>query len=233
MINFYKVGVVSDRELVGVLNKAACQTEITVDSFKNIESYNYVIKYLGSNYFWEKEIETKKLCINIENVDIFPSAKLTDFLRYFPALMNTHYMVSEKVKNIIQKHLSDHVIFWDVKVTCKKEQFNYSLMYIEQINHSEINYAESVFYTGNLFSREEVRFSSYDEEKQYREKHHILTLGILKLCNQSIIKDIYLIGGAIYLSENLVNEFNNSHATGVKFLPAFGDTKNSVIKIKA
>ena len=232
MTKFYKVAVVSDREIVGFLNEAACQTEITVDSFTDLESYNYMMKYLGSNYFWEKEIETKELCINIENVDIYPSAKLTDFLRYFPALMHTNYMVSEKVKNIIQKYLFDHIVFWDVKVTSKKEQFSYSLMYIEPIDHSEINYTESIFYTGNLFARQEVVFSSYNEEKKYREKHHTLTMGVLKLSNKSGIKDIYLIDGAIYLSENLVNELNNSHATGVNFLQAFGDTKNSVIKIK-
>lgn len=237
MANFYAVRVVSDREIVGVLNKAACQTEITVESFKDIESYDYVMKFLGSNHFWEKEIETEELDVNIENVVIHPSAKLTDFVRYFPALMNTYYMVSERVKNIIQKYSSEHVIFWDTKVTHKKEQFNYSFMYLEPINRSsEIDYAGSVFYKGNLFSREEIRFSSYNEEKQYCEKYRKpfdrLTMGgIIKLSNQSTIKNIYSIDGAIYLSENIVNELNNSHATGVKFLPAFGDIKASVVKV--
>lgn len=230
-MKYYLADAVSDPKIIGVKNFEP-QVIINENSFDNKEDYDYMVENLARNY-WNNEIAIKDLELNISDSFLLPTAKKTDFLRFNPGLTHTQYMVSECVKNIIQKYTTDSVVFFDTTLLEQNLRYKYSLMHVEYLNDCNIDYKNSTFCIGSIIrGRTDVTFSSPEEEKLFRKSHFDLTARIIKL-NENHDYDRHMFGtwGGIYMSEQLISELRSIKVSGVNFLPTFDDVNPRVLQI--
>lgn len=229
MCRYYILDPEADPSVIGVDNFDV-QAHIDRSTFKNKKNFDYLVKCLGSNYFWENSVEAKKLELNVENVCLAYKAIATDFMRFSPGLMNTYFLVSEKIKKTVAGFKNQDVVFFDTVIYLDSEILQYSLMYVESLSKDNIDYKASIFTTGDEFTGESVvKIDSYEDELKLKKTDYEISPKVIKLRDNSHSnKDIFKFGARVFISHRLKSAIEEKGSSGVTFLPAYGESANHI-----
>jgi hypothetical protein len=229
MVQYYLIAPETDPSVIGMKNFQT-QAIIERDSFEDKNNYDYLVKCLGSNYYWEQCIDAKDLDVNVERVDVHPDARITDFMRFSPGLIHTYFMVSERIKKIIERISKQGVMFFDTILCYESCVLEYSLMFVESLDKTFIDYEGSIFTTGDEFTGKSiVKITSPEDEVELSKTNYDLSPVVIKFKNPDHFnKDIFNLSGEIFVSDRLMNELSNNQASGVKLLPAYDDVDGRI-----
>lgn len=116
---FYILRTESDPEILGVKNGIK-QASIKRAGFCEPQKYDDLIKFLGSNQYWELKDKIDSVEFDLQCVELLPRAKLTHFLLFGPHLMNCPFLVSERLFSILSEAKLPYHKLFPAKVSQRK-----------------------------------------------------------------------------------------------------------------
>lgn len=187
------------------------------------------------------DINNPKLLSNIffEKVDfdvIVPipilhrKAKITDLISCVNATCSGQLIISEKLKNIIQKYSKSGLQFFKTSIVKDDmEVGGYFLMNMYQTNMEFINFGKSNVtveikkkITGTAY--QDVKVSSLEEFNKevdfFKKNMEIVNINTIVL-NEDINEDFFMLKHSVkhVVSENLKKEIEDAGCTGIEFQP--------------
>jgi hypothetical protein len=226
MSNYYILDSDADPNVIGVRDGGS-QAEIHRGGFSDKKLYDRTIAFLGSYDSWIRLRKEPDFNIELQCVRLKKSAKITDFMRYGPVLLNCPFIVSENVKKIFSKFNIGKYNIYNVNVYTKDDSFiKYNLFFCMSLDFNVINFEKSVLYTGLSFNKNNIlkirSLSQYEDfvantNEIFRFSKYVLN------DNFDRTLDLFVLGSRIFVSEKLCREIINNGLTGIILSPAFGE----------
>ena len=214
-MKYYKLSGSSDSKIIGVRN-GVHQGEIKWKHFQDSNSEkkisSYFINKLGKSLDKIEEID-----FEIEYVEAYKSAKMTDFFMFTPALYGIYFFVNDKIVNVFSKFKLPVHNFIPVNIYQNEKQYKYWALYIPQYYGEEsIVFEKSIFNRGTDFNKNYISLKNF---KEYKEIGYV---SIEKLVfNNRINKSLDLfrssfLGHSYLISETLKSALEKVDASGIK-----------------
>lgn len=222
---YYLIRSESEPSKIGVKNGIK-QADIIRDGYRNPEKFDYLIDQLGTNKYWEIKDTLGDANFEIECARLLPEAKRTEFLQFGPALMNCHFLISNKVLLFLLKYTIQNHHFFKAKVIEGIKEWDYFLFFLFPLYNSFIDFEKSTFFTGNdLLGKKFHTFNNEVEKQCFEKNNYGLKIQEFHLKNEARALDLFVIDGAhIAISERLKLDLESKQlASGIKILPAFGE----------
>ena len=215
--SYFLLDAVSDPFIIGVENYDV-QAEILPSHFSDKSDYDNLIRLLGSNYFWENSRTIKDCELKVDALELKQGARLLDFLRFSPGLINTKFAVSNPVRELISSFQCTHTFFLDSILLANGDKFSYSLLYIESLDRKFLNYSKTVFAIGDRVMGFEVqKLDSEETELECSKQYYDLTVLEVSLDDSFEFKpDIFSLYGKIFISRSLAFSFVEQSFTGME-----------------
>ena len=200
-----------------------------IGAFFQVKSMSAGYDYTASNSIQAmdrlKNSEFPAFTPNLDSFLLKPKSKMTDIISTGYA-SSKGFLVSEKVKDLLNGFLIDKSIIFPASVFYKKRRYEYSFVYIASyiIKNSLVDFLKSFFVEKKIFEiLNTKRFEDYDDMLDYSRKMdpiHELKLEKAFLKKEVLKFDMFRIGhgnNSIIVSERLKGEFEAQKITGVKF----------------
>ena len=217
MKKYYELSGSSESKIIGVRN-GIHQGEIKWKRFKKLESEKKILNYFISK-MWKSLDTLEPIDFELEYVEAYKSAKMTDFFMFTPALYRVYFLVSEKIIEIFSKHRLPLHTFIPAYVYHKEIKYKYWAFYVPQFHDENfISFDRSVFNKGSLLNKELVTFANITD---YKKSGYILNERLvfnskidssLDLFSSSLLCHRYLV------SEELKEALENGGVTGVEII---------------
>lgn len=218
-----------DPDIIGIKDGSA-QTIIDKKGFLDKKMYENIIKYFGSYDSWMLARNKPDFDVELQCVNLKQFAKITDFMRVAPVLINCPFLVSEKAKKVFNKFKIEKYCFYDARVyTRDGTLLQYFLLYIANLEYSVINFTKSVIFSGLIFKSDNIlNINSLKEYESYVANTNANMRFAKYVLNDKFDKslDMFSLGNKLYVSENMCEEISRLNLTGIVFLPAFGENLN-------
>lgn len=161
-MKYYDLIGSSEPKIIGVRN-GVHQGEIKWKKFKNKNSEKEII-----NYFIQRMTKSldriEDISFEIEYVEAYKMAKMTDFFKFTPALYGISFFVSEKARNLLSKYNLPVHAYLPVNIYQNEKLYKYWALYIPQFyNHEYLVFNKCVFDKGYVFNEDFVTFETYEE----------------------------------------------------------------------
>lgn len=204
-----------------------------VGSFPQVEEANHNCNIWDNPYFIEnfhfKEINFNPI---VSNAILNKKSKLTDLINAPIIGFSKKLLVSDKLKNILNKYRKTGVQFFLSNIFYKNIRIeNYWILNTYEINMEYIDFNNSVFYeTENVFKyTNEIKINSIDEFIKVKNDIEVkgypygFIIDRIKL-KDNITSDFFTLlhveGGVKYIvSEKLKNHIERENCTGIEFMP--------------
>jgi hypothetical protein len=197
------------------------QSETIVYNYENIDNP----KFLNNIYF--KEVDFDPI---VPIPILHKKAKITDLISNVNAGGNLHLIISEKLKNIIEKYRTKGLQFFKTSVI--KENIEYDDYFSINIYESNMEFIDFVKSNINVRVRKKgggtesikIQVNSLEEFLSivdfHKEKMELVTIDNIFLNNQ-VNKDFFMLKNRvnIIVSEKLKQEIEDAGCTGLEFQP--------------
>ncbi|QYF94897.1 double-CXXCG motif protein [Massilia sp. PAMC28688] len=223
-MNYFVMRRVSDPRVLGV-NNGICQAHIQEDGFHCKDEYTKVMRFLGSNEFWGHRGQIPTMEFDLQCVRLIPKAKLTDFLQYGPVLMLCPFLVSGRVKDLLNQFNAYGTRYWPARVEDSKTAHEYYLSFIENIPDDMIDFTRSTFSVGGpVLKKTTHTFADAAEKKEFMKTHRLVDFEEIYLNGTfPADTDFFRFSNAtIMVSERLKLAIEDLKLTGARILPANG-----------
>lgn len=226
MKRYYLIRSSSDPKIIGVKNGIQ-QVEIYRQGFKDQSMYDLIMKYWGSFDSWDHKNDYHGSNVELQCVKPLKNAKMTSFLSYGPHLINCPFLISDDVKNVIEKFCMPEHYFYKANVSVKENYINYHLFSCPDLGYSVIDFKKTVFFTGNeLLGKTYLSINEYsDFMKFYSETNKVPQMEKIYF-NENFNPnfDFFILGNSInFISERLMLKIKECNFDGINILPAFGE----------
>lgn len=219
-MKYFQISISPEPKIIGVTN-GGYQLEIDENALsKNDErfiTFTNWFNYKNEN-FWSSQDTIKSLESPIIKGKMLKKAKITDIMGYAPEYRCLHNVYSEKYIEILKTHnIYDYNLF-DFEIENVKEK--YYLMFIKTITTPEINFNNSILYTGHKIMNNLKYFSvdNYDEFLKLLEKEPLIRYEKAAISSKFYGRDIISIQATAdyFYSEKLINFLLDCGITGLQ-----------------
>jgi hypothetical protein len=213
-MKYYTLSGSSNPQIIGVKN-GVYQGEIIWKNFSNKNCEKEIISYFIKKMNNSLDV-IEQINFEIEYVEAYKSAKMTDFFRFTPALYGIVFFVSERVVEIFNNHRLPIHRYIPVNIYHKQIHYKYWALYIPQFYSGEvIAFDKSIFNKGSLLNKELISFNDYSE---YKRAGYVLIEKLVfnKELDESL--DIFLssfLGHRYFVSEKLKIALEEIEVSGV------------------
>jgi hypothetical protein len=214
-MKYYKLSGSSEPKIIGVRN-GVHQGEIKWKKFKNRNSEKEMI-----NYFIQRMTKSldniEDISFEIEYVEAYKMAKMTDFFMFTPALYGINFFVSEKVRDLLSNYNMPVHTFLPVNIYQNEKLYKYWALYIPQFyNHEYLVFNECVFNQGYILAEDLVSYETYEEYKKSPVHNTTEKLVFSNKINKHLdLFDTSFIGHTYVISERLKQAIEDAGITGL------------------
>jgi len=217
---YYKLSHSSDPKIIGVSN-GVCQGNIKWKYFHAPKSEELISQYFSLSKFLKHEKKIEPINFEIEYVEAYKTAKLTDLFLFSPALYGVSYFVSSKVKEIFESFKLPISTFIPAVIYHNGNKYHYWAFYIvEQTKYDTVDFQHSKFYKGltqSIFPKRYIYFKSFEEYHSYKED--LVAREVIKInkhFNQNLdLHSCIWHPGGYLISEELKLELEKSNLKGL------------------
>lgn len=218
-MNYYQISIDSNRKSVGL--------------YPQVSEAEYPCSIYDLNFIGEMNLKKITNHVLLPVALLRRGAKRTDIISASPVGLTTGLLISDKIKNILEKYINNNIQFFSVKLKHKEQQFNYWIAHPYRTDIEQINFEESEIIRENLFGKEKeiITISSaeqFAELRKQKNKDIIWTYRVSKLVlKKNIIDNLFILdilyGGVKFIiSDNVKKELEDAGCTGLAF-PKAGD----------
>lgn len=233
MREFYILRTESDPTILGFRNGIK-QASIKRAGFHEPQKYDDIMKFLGSNQYWEFKDKIDGAEFELQCVEMLPKAQLTHFLLFGPHLMHCPFLASERLFSVLSKAKLPYHKAFPAEVMDAKGSYRYYLPYIPPLVGNVIDYSRSTFCSSfDNFKTDTYHFASAEEATAFT-KENVGTIGREIYLSEEFDRDLdvfVLDHAGIIISQKFKKSLESAGTTsGSKILPAFGEVPWPVIK---
>jgi hypothetical protein len=164
-MKFYKLSGSSEPKIIGVRN-GIHQGEIKWKKFKDKNAEKIWIKFFIERMTKSLNV-IEDINFEIEYVEAYKMAKVTDFFMFTPALYGIYFFVSEKAKSVLAEYKLPIHEYFPVNIYHKETLYKYWALYIPQFyNHEYLVFNKCVFNKGYAFNKDLVSYETFEEYKK-------------------------------------------------------------------
>ncbi|MBO9562142.1 MAG: hypothetical protein J7621_05180 [Niastella sp.] len=224
-MNYYFIRQPSDKKIVGI-NDGSVQAEIVESKWKNkkeLKRYTeqYILGILDSLNRMEKgEVIQPPV---LEHIKVRPGAILTDFLSFSEAYAGGGYLISEKVRKVLEAHHINCRFYNEIGLFHKDKKIEgYSNLHLLPLKYRDaFSFEHSVFFTGLKLAGKTLQYAkNFDEFTTLQEEGKMLKYEVLAL-NGAIIGNLDMftfdMHPRIYVSERLKEALETAVVTGIRY----------------
>ncbi len=218
-MKYFKLRGNSDPKIIGV-NNGVHQGEIKWRKFANNKAQKIIMEYFSLEKYRKNIEEIESFNFEIQYVEAYRSAKLTDFFRFTPRLWGIEFFVTNEVKELFSQFNLPMHAYIPVNIYHKQKLYNYSALYIPySYRLDSIDFENSIFFKGNeILGKKYFKFK--DEEDWSKNK---ISQAEKLFFNENFDKSLDLFissfgGGGYYVSERLKKAIEEHSLTGVRLL---------------
>ena len=217
-MKYYQISVSSEPKIIGVNNgiyQVVLDT-IGIPGEKELEDFRAFAGF-GNKNFWNRQDELLNYNIPIIPARKLGKAKITDIMGYTPLIGFLNLLYSKKFISIINNFkVYDYKLF---QVMIKGIDENFYLLFVKKILMQEINYLNSVVYTGYQLFKTEQYHEVYTYE-QFQELQKLdYSVKFEKICIDKSYDghDIIAVHPAVdnFYSERLIDNLLAGGITGL------------------
>lgn len=167
---------------------------------------------------------------NIQKFELEKHAKLTDSLYCFGLSSYNNFLVSQKFKNLLERHhLMGHqfiesIVYGHKNITYKYYFFHSSDMHLPEL----VDYQKSTFYSTewlNNNTRKPITLQNFEEykylmslDKEAKMGYHLDQIALSESFDHELdLFNLFPLDFDCYISERLKNAFEEENITGVEF----------------
>jgi len=218
MNKYFNIVSSPEPSIIGVQN-GVCQGNIIWKKFSKKESQREILDYFSLKKFIENNSEITSIDFEIEFVDAYKVAKMTDFFVFSPALYGISFFVSQKVVDILISFKLPLCAFIPVIIYHRDIKHRYYAFYLpSHYRERVVDFKKSIFFKKlDFHKRQEIHFRDIDEyladRLVYAEKIYF---------NETFDKSLDLFalvwGSGYYISESLKIAIESEGLTGIVIL---------------
>lgn len=170
IMKYYELSVSSEPKIIGVRN-GVNQGKIKWKQFKSKSSEKKIIHFFLDK-LGESLDKIEPIDFEIEYVEAYKTAKMTDFFIFTPALYGVNFLVSNKVVELLKRfHLPIHT-YIPAQIYHKDILYQYYGLYIPQYYTKKALVIEKcVFNKGNNVKKEFITFKKLEDYLNYKENY--------------------------------------------------------------
>lgn len=206
----------SDPKTIGVRN-GVHQGEIKWSKFLNDKVQMDILEYFSLEKYRTNMNEVKPYDFEIEYVEAYKSAKLTDFFTFTPRLWGIEFLITENVKALLDKFCLPVHTYIPAQIYKKGKSYQYWALYIPYTYRLDsIDFKNTIFFKGSELSGKE--YLQFDNVEDWNKNK---VFGVEKLClNNNFKRTLNLFkisfgGGGYYISESLKEAIGKAELTGI------------------
>lgn len=216
MKNYFKLSVSCEPKVIGV-NNGVCQGNIIWKKFASKTSEKIITDYFSLKKFINNQPFIEPIDFEIEYVEAYKNAKMTDFFMYSPALFGVSYFITKKVVGILLKFNLPLSTFIPVSIYHKGVKYEYYAFYVAvHYREDSLDFLKSIFFDGIGF--EKTKIITFNSKEDYL-KNRFVGAEVIAF-NKRFDTDLDLFkmlwsGKSYYISENLKRALEQAEVTGI------------------
>lgn len=223
---YYFFRTSSDPKVIGVRN-GIYQAEFDKNCFSTKEGFGKYQKLFSAGKIVNEESQIKEVVSELVNLNLLKSARLTDFLQFSPHLPGVKFLISDRLKNILENfRIADHH-FYKTSILDQKtnREHPYYFFYYKSIPITEIVFSKSELFTRKVDIVDGATkfidtFYPINDEHNYRILTSTLFLpNFSRICIASKYKnhDYINVNNHAFISEELKQRIIDIGITGITF----------------
>jgi hypothetical protein len=218
MKRYYRLGLSSEPKIIGVRN-GVHQGEIKWERFANNGMERIISDYFSLEKYQNNIAAIEPIDFEIEHVEAYKLAKMTDIFGYFPKLWGIEYFISDKFKKLLSLFNLPIHSYVPITIVHNSENYSYWGLYIPvSYREDAFNFEKSIFYD---FDAKYVGKREYINMKNLNDYKAVKFIKPEQIAfNSKFDKalDLFLFlfgGGGYYISEKLRSAIVDGGITGV------------------
>lgn len=138
----------SDPKVIGI-KTGLSQVELKQEQ----ESYRLLDEFLDIFTFWDKKdfALPDSIQLSVQHGKLLKGAKLTDFMRFRPYLIDCHFIIRENIRLLLEEFILPEHYFIPVEILNRDHMTErHYLFYMPDLHFEVIDFSKSIFYTGGI-----------------------------------------------------------------------------------
>ena len=216
-MNYYQLKSESDPKIIGVKN-GVHQGEIKWEKFNNQKTHGIIEEYFSLGKYRKNVDSIEPYDFQIDYVEAYKSAKMTDFFSFTPRLWGIDFFLSTNVKLLLETFNLPTKAFIPAFIYHKGIQYQYWALYIPvSYREDSVNFKKSIFFEKiGLLQSKQILFDNVNEYLNNRFVHaQKITLNNLFDKKLDLFTTLFN-GYGYYLSEGLKKAIEKNNFTGIK-----------------
>lgn len=164
MMKYFKLSLASDPKIIGVQN-GIHQGEIKWKKFQDSKVQDTIMEYFSLERYRRNLNEIEPCNFQIEYVEAYKTASLTDFFGFTPHLWGVEFLVTDNVKNLFDQFRLPVHSYIPANVYHKDKLYKYWALYIPySYRFDSVDFGDTVFFKGSeLSGKEYLQFANEED----------------------------------------------------------------------
>lgn len=216
MSKYFELSGSWEPKVIGV-NNGVCQGNIIWKKFEHKESEKKIMNYFSLKKLINNGPAIEPIDFEIEYVEAYKGAKMTDFFMFSPALYGISFFVTKKVKDVLSKFKLPLSAFIPVTIFHGEIKYEYYAFYIPvHYRDDSVDFSKSIFFKGSaIVGKTFIQFKNAEEYKNFKSQKSAEKIKFNKKFDNTLDLFETIWGGGYFISENLKVAIEEVNITGI------------------